>query len=406
MKGASKVGWTESKLSDICIVKDGTHDSPKYVDDGIPFVTQKNIRYGQVNFDKVKFISQQDHDKFYKRSNVELGDILIAMIGVNRGEVGLVNDSRIFSIKNVGLIKANTDLDMSYLLYYLKSDLAREYVDSQSRGGAQPFIGLTKLRSFPIIKPELETQKQIVAKLDQAFADIEKAKVNAEQNLVNAKELFDSYLQNVFSQKGDGWVETCVGNEINLLTGNAFKSKEYVTDSDSVKLLRGDNIMQGYFRWDGAKYWPNDRVDEFEKFLLSEGDIVLAMDRTWVKAGMKFAKITKNELPCLLLQRVARLRCKESMDKDLLYFLMGSKLFESYVLSIQTGLGVPHISGKQIQSFVFSKPDIETQKEISCKLSSLSQEVKILASVYTKKIKALDELKQSILQKAFNGELA
>ena len=85
---------------------------------------------------------------------------------------------------------------------------------------------------------------------------------------------------------------------------------------------------------------------------------------------------------------------------------MGSKLFESYVLTIQTGLGVPHISGKQIQSFVFSKPDIETQKEISCKLNSLSHEVKKLELVYSKKIKALDELKQSILQKAFNGELA
>jgi type I restriction enzyme S subunit len=320
-----------------------------------------------------------------------------------RGTIGYseIRYEPFFPIVRLIVLTPNEEVvKLEYLRYVLKS------IDFKNSGTSIPQLTVPMIKGYECRVPPLDTQKQIVAKLDQAFADIEKAKVNAEQNLVNAKELFDSYLQNVFSQKGDGWVETCVGNEINLLTGNAFKSKEYVTDSDSVKLLRGDNIMQGYFRWDGAKYWPNDRVDEFEKFLLSEGDIVLAMDRTWVKAGMKFAKITKNELPCLLLQRVARLRCKESMDKDLLYFLMGSKLFESYVLSIQTGLGVPHISGKQIQSFVFSKPDIETQKEISCKLSSLSQEVKILASVYTKKIKALDELKQSILQKAFNGELA
>ncbi|TON86167.1 restriction endonuclease subunit S, partial [Vibrio parahaemolyticus] len=88
-------------------------------------------------------------------------------------------------------------------------------------------------------------------------AGIEKAKQNAEQNLKNARELFDSYLQNVLSQKDGGWQETTVGNEVELLTGNAFKSKDYVSDADSVKLLRGDNIMQGYFRWDDAKYWPN-----------------------------------------------------------------------------------------------------------------------------------------------------
>ncbi|TOP16569.1 hypothetical protein CGH21_24895, partial [Vibrio parahaemolyticus] len=258
----------------------------------------------------------------------------------------------------------------------------------------------SKLKLLEVVVPPLSTQKDIVEKLTDVMAGIEKAKQNAEQNLKNARELFDSYLQNVLSQKDGGWQETTVGNEVELLTGNAFKSKDYVSDADSVKLLRGDNIMQGYFRWDDAKYWPNSRVNEFEKFLLKEGDIVLAMDRTWVKAGMKFAQITANELPCLLLQRVARLRCKQGMNKDLLYFLMGSKLFESYVLSIQTGLGVPHISGKQIQSFSFNKPNMEEQVVIADKLKTLSTEIEKLKSIYAQKVETLNELKQSILQKA------
>lgn len=266
-------------------------------------------------------------------------------------------------------------------------------------------LNKSKLKLLEVAVPPLSTQKDIVEKLTDVMAGIEKAKQNAEQSLKNARELFDSYLQNVLSQKDGGWQETTVGNEVELLTGNAFKSKDYVSDADSVKLLRGDNIMQGYFRWDDAKYWPNSRVNEFEKFLLKEGDIVLAMDRTWVKAGMKFAQITANELPCLLLQRVARLRCKQGMNKDLLYFLMGSKLFESYVLSIQTGLGVPHISGKQIQSFSFNKPNMEEQGVIADKLKTLSTEIEKLKSIYAQKVETLNELKQSILQKAFTGEL-
>ncbi len=84
---------------------------------------------------------------------------------------------------------------------------------------------------------------------------------------------------------------------------------------------------------------------------------------------------------------------------------MGSKLFESYVLSIQTGLGVPHISGKQIQSFTFNKPSLEEQGVIADKLKILSTEIDKLKSIYAKKVESLNELKQSILQKAFSGRV-
>lgn len=97
-------GWVTKTLGNICEVKDGTHDSPKYVPDGIPFVTQKNVREDGLTFAKTKFISNEDHAKFYKRSNVARGDVLISMIGANRGMACLVDDERVFSIKNVCLV--------------------------------------------------------------------------------------------------------------------------------------------------------------------------------------------------------------------------------------------------------------------------------------------------------------
>jgi type I restriction enzyme, S subunit len=158
--------WISTTLGAILDVRDGTHDSPKYVDAGIPFVTQKNIRANGLSFENVRFITKKDHDRFFKRSNVAKGDILISMIGANRGMTCIVDDERVFSIKNVGLVKHHSSMDMVYLLYYLQTRKASDYVEHASRGGAQPFIGLRKLREFPVVVATSEEQKVIVDKLD------------------------------------------------------------------------------------------------------------------------------------------------------------------------------------------------------------------------------------------------
>ena len=131
---------------------------------------------------------------------------------------------------------------------------------------------------------------------------------------------------------------------------------------------------------------------------------MLAMDRTWVKSGLKFAQVSSDDLPCLLVQRVARLRAKGSLNRDFLKYLIGSGDFTRYVLSIQTGLGVPHISGPQIQSFTFWEPPFPEQEEIAGKLRDMKALVQRLESIYQQKLASLTELKQSILQKAFSGE--
>ena len=126
-------------------------------------MTQKNIREDGLTFEKTKFISQVDHDDFYRRSNAAHGDILISMIGANRGMACIVDDERTFSIKNVGLVKQNPSINQEFLLYFLKSPQAASFVKGASKGGAQEFVGLTELRRFPVPLPSLERQN--------AFAD-------------------------------------------------------------------------------------------------------------------------------------------------------------------------------------------------------------------------------------------
>lgn len=197
-KAFSNTTWEMQKLSEITEVKDGTHDSPSYYSEGIPFVTQKNITPSGFDLTNTKRISLQDHEKFYKRSNVEYGDIIIAMIGANRGMSCIVNTREVFSIKNVGLIKKSEKTNQEYLAYYLKSEVAQKYVSDASNGGAQEFIGLTSLRKFPIPLPPLPEQKRIVKDLDTLSEKTKALCEIYENQIADCEELKKSLLAKAF----------------------------------------------------------------------------------------------------------------------------------------------------------------------------------------------------------------
>ena len=163
--------------------------------------------------------------------------------------------------------------------------------------------------------------------------------------------------------------------------------------------------MQGYLRWEDAKGWPSQDVATFARFGLSEGDVVLAMDRPWVKAGLKRAQIGSEDLPCLLVQRTARLRPGPRMNQRFLFHLTGSASFSRHLLGLQTGIGVPHVSGKQIESYCFNLPSLADQKAIADALDDLLESGRRLECNLQRKLAALDELKKSLLHQAFTGAL-
>ncbi len=193
-----KEGWEIKKLSEITEVKDGTHDSPKYVTEGIPFVTQKNITINGFDLLNTKKITLEDHNKFYARSNVEFGDIIISMIGANRGMSCIVDTREIFSIKNVGLIKNNKNVNIRYLLFYLHSPAANAYVLDNSNGGAQEFIGLKGLRNFPIQLPSLAVQQRIVERLDSISENVRKYEEIQRKIIAECDALKQALLRQVF----------------------------------------------------------------------------------------------------------------------------------------------------------------------------------------------------------------
>ena len=159
---------------------------------------------------------------------------------------------------------------------------------------------------------------------------------------------------------------TDLASTVDLLTGFPFKSSSYCGPDEGVRLVRGDNVMQRGIRWDGAKHWPSSLTGEFGKYRLMSGDVVLAMDRPWIEAGLKVAEIRAGDAPSLLVQRVARLRTRDpGLRQDYLKWLLYTPAFTQHVLSVQTGTAVPHISGGQILSFKFELPDLDEQRRIA-----------------------------------------
>ena len=173
-------GWEWVRFSQVLDVRDGTHDTPKYVEKGVPLITSKNINGKEIDFDNVKYISMQDHIEISKRSNVDNGDILFAMIG-SIGNPVIVNKKEEFSIKNVALFKfyKKNCVNNKFLYYYLL--LAQNDMKSNSKGAVQSFVSLKILREYIFPLPSVEEQLRIVQKVDKIMAyldELEKTILN------------------------------------------------------------------------------------------------------------------------------------------------------------------------------------------------------------------------------------
>ena len=162
--------WEVKDMGKICDVRDGTHDSPKYTQDGYPLITSKNVVDGNIDFSNVNLISREDLEKINKRSKVDNGDILMPMIGTI-GRPTIVDFERDFAIKNVALIKCDNSLTLSgFVRTILDSDYFADYLKRNEKGSTQKFITLSSLRSFPLPIPTIEVQKQIVEDINQQFS--------------------------------------------------------------------------------------------------------------------------------------------------------------------------------------------------------------------------------------------
>ena len=194
-----------------------------------------------------------------------------------------------------------------------------------------------------------------------------------------------------------GWPRVKLAGLVDLVSGFPFKSGGFTAALDDIPLVKGENVHQGYIDWNKAKRWPRDQDDGMEKYWLKPGDVILAMDRPWIEAGLKQACIRKHDPPSLLVQRVSRLRGLDGLLTDYLRHLIGSPSFTDYIKPIVTGINVPHISGAQIKGFEFPLPPLPVQRRVASILSAYDD----LIENNTRRIAILEEMARRIYEEWF-----
>ena len=194
------------------------------------------------------------------------------------------------------------------------------------------------------------------------------------------------------------WPKLKLAECVNLLAGFPFKSQQFTDRPTDVPLVKGENVSQGCILWDISKRWPASDWDRMSKFHLLPGDVVVAMDRPWIPAGLKWSYIRASDPKALLVQRCARLRSSnERLDQNFLRFVIGGPGFESYVVPITTGVNVPHISGQQILDFEFTLPPLPVQQRIAGILSAYDE----LIENSQRRIRILEKMARSLYREWF-----
>ena len=374
------VGWVSKLLGEISVVSAGNSAPQKkelFTNGTFPFIRTSDV--GKIKKGQIQSSLDNLNDEGIKKLRLfKKGTILFPKSGAStflNHRVIMMIDGYVSS--HLATIKPDDSCDDKYLWYFLILIDAKDLMQDI----AYPSLKLSDIKNIPIAIPALPQQKKIVAILDKAFAAIDTAKTNAAQNLLNAKELFESYLQNVFENKGDDWEEKTLGEVVDIKTGklnsNAmeengkypfftcsrkiFTINEYAFDSKAV-LLAGNNASGDF----NVKYYEG-------KFN--------AYQRTYV--------ITVNS------------------ENELLYsYLKHKLLFHLSVFKKQSvGANTKFLKLGMIKGVKIILPPIEQQKKIVIKLDFISTETKKLEAIYTQKIADLEEMKKSVLQKAFSGQL-
>lgn len=394
-----KQGWEIKKLKEVCAkITDGTHQTPKYFNEGYIFLSSKNVTSGKIDWENVKYIDEKQHIEMYKRVAPKVGDILLAKNGTT-GVAAMVDRDVVFDIYvSLAHLSPLKNISANYLLHFINSPLAKNQFNKRLKGAGVPNLHLEEIREVEIPLPPLIEQHRIVSILDEAFAAIAKAKANAEQNLKNAKELFESYLQGIVSN-GNKWEKKTL-SQISKTFGRG-KSKHRPRNWEGLYGGKYPFIQTGDIRN------CNHYITEYTQ---TYNEVGLAQSKLW-PSGTICITIAANIAETGILtfdacfpDSVIGIVVNEKLaDRDFVEYLLQS--FKVRIQSLGKGSAQANINMGTFENELFPFPPVQEQKVIVEKLNQLAIECKKLEEIYIRKSNDLEDLKKSILQKAFAGEL-
>ena len=400
-------GWQEVTLSEL-----GTITSSKrifkreYELEGVPFYRTKEVKQkaNDLPISTELFISRERYDEIKSKFGVpNQGDILLTAIGTI-GEIWVVDGEEEFYFKdgNVLWFREFEAVNPYFLRYALRSFVAT--LQRMAHGAAYSALPIEKLKTHTLLLPPRAEQNRIVSILDEAFSAIAKAKENAEKNLLSARELFESYLNRVFTQQGPGWLDT--GESLNELCELIIdcEHKTAPTQAEGIPSIRTPNIGKGKLLLDGVRRVSDKTYTKWtRRGEPRPGDLILAREAPAGNVGV----IPENTKVCLGQRTVLIRPRSEIFDSHFLAYLLLEPQTRATLLGHARGATVQHVNMRDIRALkVGAIPSLQVQKQVVEDVNLYSNCAERLETIYTQKLANLDELKQSLLQKAFTGQLA
>jgi len=394
-----KTSWQTKKLGGICDFQRGLIYSKK---DEVDFSSNivlraNNIDYlsNIIDFSKLKYIS--DKIQIPENKKVKKGSLIICTASGSKshlGKIAFIDDVYDYAFGGfMGQISPRKEVDSKYLFYIFISDAYRALIKNLSSGVNINNLKFSDLENFEIFLPPLSEQHRIVKILDQVFEKTAKAKENAEKNLQNAKELFESYLQSVFANPGKDWEEKKLG-DVGKVSMCKRVFKDQTTKTGDIPFYK-----IGTFGKESNAFISNKIYDEFRrKFSFpKKGDILISASGTIgrrVKYDGKPAYFQDSNIVWIDND-------ERQVLNDYLYYFYGSCNWNS-----TKGATISRLYNNNLKQIQIPFPkSLNEQKSIVKKLDALSEQTKKLEANYQQKLADLEELKKSVLKRAFNGEL-
>lgn len=401
--------WKKKKLNEFCEFSNGLWTGKKPPFQKVGVIRNTNFTKDCLLDDSDIVYLEVEQSQFQKRK-LHYGDIILEKSGGGpKQPVGRVvifdkteGDFSFSNFTSVIRIKDKNEVDFNFLNRYLFLEYisgATEKMQSHSTGIRN--LKFDEYKEIEIPLPSLPEQQRIVSLLDEAFSVIERSRNNAEQNLKNAKELFESYLQGVFKDKVHGNKSEALENLCELVVDCEHKTAPL--QETGYPSIRTPNIGEGELILENVNRVSYETYLKWTRRAIPQsGDLILARE---APAG-NIAVIPDNIEVCLGQRTVLIRPKKDKLVSKYLAYLILSKEVQEKLLSHSTGATVEHINMKDIRAFkIYNLLPISEQQLIVSKIKSLSTETKRLEAIYQQKLLNLEELKKSILQKAFNGEL-
>ncbi len=333
-------------------------------------------------------------DKYYS----DKPSIIVGRKG-SAGEINLTED-KFWPLDVTYFVTFDEQKNNLQFLYYLLATLELPNLAK----GVKPGINRNEVYSQKVAIPPLPEQHRIARILDEAFEGVATAKTNAEKNLLNARALFESYLNEVFTQNDDGWTEKCLGDVCRFENGDRGKNypnrEEYV-ESGIPWINTGHIEPDGTLSLSEMNYITEVKYKSLRSGKIQPGDLVYCLRGATLGKTALVDPFTVGAVASSLVI----IRPSNLLDSRFLYYYLTSPYGQGLIKLYDNGAAQPNLGAKSVAKYVISLPSIAEQKIIVKKLAAIASETQRLKSIYQQKLVALDALKKSLLDQAFTGEL-